>query len=119
VTIAPDFIGIGIDIEEIARFKGLGQKDVFIRSIFTTKEIAYCFMHSKPEIHLAGIFSAKEAVKKAIGGRLSFSDVEVTHDSEGKPSIIFLNKKKCTPALKVSISHAASMAVAVVVALGK
>ena len=66
---AGGIIGIGIDIEEIARVDELLQRygDRFVARIFTDGEAAYCRRRQAPGAHFAARFSAKEAAMKALG----------------------------------------------------
>jgi len=71
---------------------------------------------------LAGIFAAKEATFKALDMPLgNWHVVEIRHDPEGKPRIIFAPEfdRSLITSLDVSISHAGEYAVACAVALVK
>jgi holo-[acyl-carrier protein] synthase len=111
--------GIGVDlccpkrIEKI--YKNFGKK--FLGRIFTEREIKdlekslskkYGSFH-----RIAGRFAAKEAISKAlgtgIGKKLSFKDIEITHDEKGSPLVALKNSKQ---KVSVTISHEKSMAVA-------
>ncbi len=65
--------GIGIDIIEVARIKGIMEKygDKFFQRILTENEITYCKKFSDSELHFAGRFASKEAYSKAIGTGIS------------------------------------------------
>lgn len=107
---------IGIDIIEIDRFESVAS-DNFSSwdKVFTKVEWDYCFMKPKAEQHLAGIFAAKEAVMKAVGGSImkNYSAIEITHGEDGKPlvSVGGLEEKS----VSISISHNETTAVAVVI----
>lgn len=85
-------VGIGIDIEEIARVEELVRRygDRFIGRIFTDGEAGYCLRRRAPAQHLAARFSAKEAAMKALGtGRAQgvlWRDVEVVRGG-GPPQL--------------------------------
>jgi phosphopantetheine--protein transferase-like protein len=85
-------IGIGIDIEEVARVEELATRygDRFIGRIFTDEEAGYCRRRRTPAQHFAARFSAKEAAMKALGtGRargVLWRDVEVVRDG-GPPQL--------------------------------
>ncbi len=85
-------IGIGIDIEEIARVEELASRygDRFIGRIFTDGESGYCLRRRTPAQHLTARFSAKEAAMKALGtGRargVLWRDVEVVRGG-GPPQL--------------------------------
>jgi holo-[acyl-carrier protein] synthase len=56
--------------------------------LFSAEERRYCEKRSKPEIHFALRFAAKEAVLKALGTGFTgmrFTDVEVVREASGRP----------------------------------
>lgn len=84
--------GIGVDIVEINRLKlAMQRRRRFLDKIFTPQEQVYCLSKSKPHLHFAVRFAAKEAVLKAFGtgfrGGIRWTDLEINHDSLGKPSV--------------------------------
>ncbi len=110
---------IGIDIEEIARFK-LPKKSPFIKKTFFDSEISYCYNKSSPETHLCGIFCAKEAVRKSLGGKkIPFLKIEIKHEKNAPYVRIKGRKTKIEGEFKISISHSKEYAVAVAINLQK
>ena len=119
----------GTDIIEIDRIKKLvdENKAEFVNRIYNDKEINYC--EGKGIVryqHYAARFAAKEAIFKAISSKLedkfdiSWKDVEVLNDKNGRPEINFINKEiKDLKSIEISISHCKKYAVANVVALWK
>ena len=98
---------IGIDIEEIERFKNktVENDSHFLERIFTEKEISYCFSKTKPAQHLCARFCAKEAVIKALSDKtLELNEIEILNNEDGKP-LIRLPEKYKTLIIDVSISH--------------
>jgi holo-[acyl-carrier protein] synthase len=83
--------GTGIDIVKVARMKEISEKwgDKFLGRVFTDNEIFYCYQKRNPFRSLAVRFAAKEALIKAIGSEIpvSFTDMEVTNSSTGKPAL--------------------------------
>ncbi|MGB9697243.1 MAG: holo-ACP synthase [Ignavibacteria bacterium] len=85
--------GIGIDIIDIKRIKTVIEKygERFFERILTEEEIKYCKSFSKPDLHFAGRFAAKEAYSKSIGTGISkdfkWKDIEILNDGRGKPYI--------------------------------
>ncbi|TLM80234.1 MAG: holo-ACP synthase [Actinobacteria bacterium] len=81
--------GLGVDIVEIDRMKAaLLRRPKMKERLFSAEERAYCEKRSKPEIHYALRFAAKEAVLKALGTGFSgmkFTDVEVVREGTGRP----------------------------------
>lgn len=116
-------LGVGTDILEILRMERL-QNGSAVEKIFTAEERR----QSEGKVsRLAGDFSVKEAVSKALGtGIRGFSllDIEVLRDELGKPYVklygnareIFL--KLGGTRLEVSISNTATLVIATAVLFG-
>ncbi len=110
-------MAIGVDIEDISRFKD--KPDSFYSRIFSVEEIEYCKRFPEPEGHYAVRFCAKEAVIKALsafGISAVLSDVEVFHDKNGCPQIKINEKLNKKVKFQLSLSHDKSKAVAFVIA---
>ena len=77
-------VGIGNDIIEIERGrKKLFQKEGFIAKVYTQREIENIVKRGNRAETYAGIFSAKEAISKAIGTgvrEFSLTDLEILND---------------------------------------
>jgi holo-[acyl-carrier protein] synthase len=87
---APFISGLGVDIVEIERMRrALARHPRMRERLFSEEERAYCDSRTRPEIHYAMRFAAKEAVLKALGmgfsGGIRFTDVEVVRDERGRP----------------------------------
>ena len=115
--------GIGIDILEVSRIKGVYEKFPlrFRSRILTQREQNYIFSKNNPWPNLAGRFAAKEAVMKSLGagwGKVGFLEVEVVNDQAGKPLVILSGKAAILAEqteiseILVSISHDGKYAVA-------
>ena len=107
---------IGVDIEEISRFrnKTLEKDRHFLDSVFTKKELEYCFSNGKNAQHLCGKFCAKEAFIKAISNYnicISLNQIEILNHSNGKPYFNLPQDYKYIES-KLSISHTSENAVA-------
>ena len=107
-------IGIGIDIENISRFRKLpyGKNRGFYRKIFTTKEIKYCLSKPDPYQHFSARFSAKEAVIKAWLKPVNPKDIEIIRASDSLSARI---KKRKDLSIFVSMSHTHELAASIVV----
>lgn len=119
--------GTGIDIVAISRFERFVEENnlALFQRLFTTGELEYCATRKRSAQHYALRFAAKEAFLKALGtglrGSLSWRDMEVVHDANGKPELKlsgeaerrFVNKGlgKCF----LSLSHDGGCAVASVI----
>jgi len=81
--------GLGVDIVEIDRMKAaLERRPKLKERLFSAEEREYCDKRSRPEVHYALRFAAKEAVLKALGTGFSgmrFCDVEVIREASGRP----------------------------------
>ena len=118
----PSIKSIGNDIVEVDRIEKAIDRHGhhLIGKIFTIKEQDYCLKYSKPAERYAGRFAAKEAIAKAlgtgIGTSVSWHDIEISNDSNGKPIVLLSNKVKTefnNPTIIISISHTAKYATAV------
>lgn len=112
--------GIGIDIIELARIeKSIKKSTRLVHRILTNREIEYfneLTSESRKVEFLAGRFAAKEAFAKANGtgiGELSFKDIHVLPNENGKPELIVKDYE--TENLFISISHSEHYAVAQVI----
>ena len=107
--------GTGVDITEVNRLKKAVLKwgDDFLNRVFTKDELKNAKTRGSLYQHLAGRFAAKEAVFKAFGDpKLSWKDVEILNDKEGKPCCNILNAKGKKANVLISISHVKNYAVA-------
>lgn len=114
-------IGIGLDIVEVERIANLSiRQERFSKRILTVNELkSYERLSNRRKVeYLAGRFAAKEAYAKArgtgIGSHLSFLDIEIGTDENGKPWIV--KPEFARP--HVSITHTHQYAAAQVVIEG-
>lgn len=119
--------GTGIDLVDISRFERfVAQNNVpLFQRLFTAGELAYCAAKKNSAQHYALRFAAKEAFLKALGTGLreglSWRDMEVVHDSYGKPELrlsgeaerLFVSKG--LSGCFLSLSHDGNCAVASVI----
>ncbi len=108
-------IGTGVDITEVRRLRQAVEKwgDEFLRRVFTDDELKNAKTRGSWYQHLAGRFAAKEAVFKAAGDKnLSWKDVQILNDKEGKPHCTILNSRNKKIDVHISISHVKTYAVA-------
>jgi holo-[acyl-carrier protein] synthase len=109
--------GIGVDIIEVARVKEIAEKNPrFLKRVFTSQELQYCMDKKNKYQNLAARFAAKEAFFKAIGKRISWTEVGVINLSSGKPCLEVTSQKKFSfQRAEVSLSHLKDYAIAIVV----
>lgn len=111
---------VGIDIEEVERFKNLSE--TVLNRVYTAQEIEYCYSKAKPETHLAGMWCAKEAVVKCLNNlQFPVSEIEILHKENGAPYIKMSSKikeyfiKNNIQGVDISISHTNNYATAIAV----
>ncbi len=108
-------IGTGVDITEVTRLRRAIEKwgNGFLDRVFTREELENAKTRGSLYQHLAGRFAAKEAVFKALGDKdLSWKDVQILNDNEGKPYCAILNGRNRKVNVHISISHVKNYAVA-------
>ena len=120
-------VGIGNDIIEIERIEKAISKEGFKNKIYTQRELENIEKRGNRTETYAGIFSAKEAISKAIGtGVREFSliDLEILNDDLGKPYVVvsekldkILKNKKESYQIEISISHSKKYATAMAIIL--
>ena len=108
-------VGIGNDIIEIERIEKAISKEGFKNKIYTQRELKNIEKRGNRTETYAGIFSAKEAISKAIGTgvrEFSLTDLEILNDDLGKPYVVvsekldkILKTKKEDYQIEISISH--------------
>ena len=87
-------LGIGTDIIEIERVKGVWDRQGyrFAERILTPVELSRMERKTYPWRYLAKRFAAKEAISKAfgcgIGAELGWHDLEVDASSKGSPLVV-------------------------------
>ncbi len=121
-------IQIGLDFVQISRIREVFNRygERFLTRIFTEEERRVCFRRRDPVPCLAGRFSAKEAVMKALGTGarqgVNFSQIEIGKEPSGKPVVILRGKAKDVLGerkIEVSITHSKEIAGAVAVVYEK
>ncbi len=120
-------VGIGNDIIEIERIEKAISKEGFKNKIYTQRELKNIEKRGNRTETYAGIFSAKEAISKAIGTgvrEFSLTDLEILNDDLGKPHVVvsekldkILKTKKEDYQIEISISHSRKYATAMAIIL--
>ena len=91
-------LGIGVDIVENSRIKNSIKNNLFIKRIFSNKEISNARKVKNKEIYYSKRFAAKEAFAKSIGtgfrNNLNFNDISIVNDKYGKPLFVLNDKIK-------------------------
>jgi holo-[acyl-carrier protein] synthase len=121
--------GIGTDIVECLRIKRMIERhgELFLRRVYTEREITYCQSRRFATEHFAGRWAAKEAIFKCLGTGwrkgMCWTEMEIRHDDQGKPSVFvagavkeFMRTARIVDLL-ISISHSRSHAIAYALAV--
>jgi holo-[acyl-carrier protein] synthase len=117
----------GVDLIEINRMAGLNPRirARFLKRVFTSTELDLC---GESDASLSGRFAAKEAVAKALGtgiGPVRWQEIEIIAGAQNEPSLqLYGAAREIAEQLglhnwSVSISHTATHAVAMAVAIGE
>jgi len=120
-------LAAGVDIVEISRIETVLERhgERFLQRVYTQGELTYAGGRLSA---LAARWAAKEATAKALGtgiGQVSFLEIEVVCDGQGKPDLVLhgnaaqLAARLHLDRFALSLSHAADYAVAFVVAQGE
>ena len=118
-------VGIGNDIIGIERIEKAISKEGFKDKIYTQRELENIKKRGNRAETYAGVFSAKEAISKAIGTgvrEFSLTDLEILNDDLGKPYVVVSEKldkiiksKKEDYQIEISISHSKKYAIAMAI----
>ena len=118
--------GIGIDVIEISRVeRAVKKNERFIEKIFSGQEIEYIMSRNYNSFTIAGLFSSKESVSKALGTGIrgfDWTDIEISHDELGKPLVELKNNAKKIASqrgiknINLSISHIKDQAISMSIA---
>jgi holo-[acyl-carrier protein] synthase len=125
-----EILGIGTDIIECPRIGKMIEQhgELFLRRVYTDREIRYCQARKHAIEHFAGRWAAKEAILKAIGTGwsrgIAWTDLEVRNSRSGEPKVHVCGGAK-EAALRrgignilLSISHCRTYATAYAMAVG-
>lgn len=81
--------GVGTDVVDINRFRGLEQREEFLEQVFTRAEILRAPEGPTQDAFYATLFATKEALLKALGCGLEkgfrWQDIQITPD--GTPQL--------------------------------
>ena len=112
-------MSIGFDLVDISRIEICGDSVLFLSLVFSTEEIRECRGNIAS---LAGKFSAKEAVLKAVNlqqATIPLHLIEILKDSNGRPYLTPQSRKllqiKSSQEVFLSITHERNIAGAVCV----
>src|SRR6516165_5544708 len=124
-------LGIGTDIVECPRIGKMIEQygELFLRRVYTEREIRYCQARKHAIEHFAGRWAAKEAILKAMGtGRshgIAWTNIEVRNGQAGQPRVLVCGAareatiERGIADILVSISHCRTYATAYAMALAR
>ena len=124
-----EILGIGTDIVECPRIGKMIEQhgELFLRRVYTDREIRYCQARKHAIEHFAGRWAAKEAILKAIGTGwargIAWTDLEVRNTLSGEPRVHVCGGAKETTLKRgigdilISISHCRTYATAYAMAV--
>jgi holo-[acyl-carrier protein] synthase len=124
-----NILGIGTDIIECPRIGKMIEThgEVFLRRVYTDREIRYCNARKHAIEHFAGRWAAKEAILKALGTGwargIAWTDLEVRNMPGGAPKVHVRGGAKDAAIgrgigdIMVSISHCRTYATAFALAM--
>lgn len=125
-----EILGIGTDIIECPRIGRMIEQhgELFLRRVYTEREIRYCQARKHAIEHFAGRWAAKEAILKAIGTGWSqgigWTDLEVRNVAGGQPRVLVgggakeITRERGILDILISISHCRTYATAYAMAMG-
>jgi holo-[acyl-carrier protein] synthase len=126
-----EILGIGTDIIECPRIGKMIENhgELFLRRVYTEREIRYCQARKHAIEHFAGRWAAKEAILKAMGtGRsqgIAWTNIEVRNGQDGRPRVLVCGDARETARerrigdILISISHCRTYATAYAMAVGR
>ncbi len=125
-----DILGIGTEIIECPRIGKMVENhgELFLRRVYTDREIRFCQSRKHAIEHFAGRWAAKEAILKALGANgsraVSWTDIEVRNVPGGRHRVLVCGEVKEAAIRRgigdilISISHCRTYATAYAMALG-
>jgi holo-[acyl-carrier protein] synthase len=126
-----DILGIGTDIVECPRIGRMIENhgELFLRRIYTDREIRYCQSRKHAIEHFAARWAAKEAILKAMGtGRshgIAWTNIEVRHSHDGRPQVMVcgaareIAQERGIGDILISVSHCRTYATAYALAISR
>ena len=123
-------IGIGTDIIECPRIGRMVENhgELFLRRIYTEREIRFCQARKHAIEHFAGRWAAKEAILKALGTGwtrgVGWTEIEIRSGDDGQPRVLVCGAAKEAAIRRkigdilVTIAHCRTYATAYAMALG-
>lgn len=124
-----EIVGLGTEIVECVRVGRMIEEhgELFLRRVYTEREIRFCQARTRATEHFAALWAAKEAIVKCLGlpwrRGLSWTDIEVRCESTHRPKVMLCGAAKDLAQnqhindVLLSLSHCRAYAVAHVLAV--
>lgn len=124
-----NILGIGTDIIEVPRIGKMIEQhgELFLRRVYTEREIRYCQGRKHAFEHFAGRWAAKEAILKAIGTGwtrgICWTDMEIRREGTSGPRVHVRGGARDAAIQRgigdilISISHCRTYATATAIAM--
>ena len=125
-----EILGIGTEIIECPRIGKMIEQhgEIFLRRVYTPREIRFCQARKHAIERFAGHWAAKEAILKAMGTawtpKLPWTEIEVRVSPTGSYKVYLSGNAKHASALRgigevmLSIAHCRTYATAYAIAVG-
>ena len=125
-----EIVGIGTEIVECPRIGRMIEQhgELFLRRVYSEREIRYCQARKHAIEHFAGLWAAKEAILKALGTGwtrgISWTDLEVRAGPGGRQRVVLgCGAKDAARArgigeVLISVAHCRTYATAYALAVG-
>ncbi|WP_435016192.1 holo-ACP synthase [Tundrisphaera sp. TA3] len=125
-----DILGIGNEIIECPRIGRMVENhgELFLRRVYTDREIRFCQARKHAIEHFAGRWAAKEAVLKALGTGwtrgVGWTEIEIRSGDDGQPRVHVCGAAKEAAIRRkvgdilVTIAHCRTYATAYALAVG-
>lgn len=126
-----EILGIGTEIVECPRIGKMIEQhgELFLRRVYTLREIRHCQARKHAIEHFAARWAAKEAILKALGRGLSrgisWSDIEVRTGKNDQPRVMVcgaakeLARERGIGEILISMAHCRTYATAYALALAR
>lgn len=125
-----EILGIGTDIIECPRIGKMIEQhgELFLRRVYTEREIRYCQSRKHAIENFAERWAAKEAILKALGTGwnrgIAWTDIEVRNGFAGQPRVLVCGRvrdaalRRGIGDILITVSHCRTYATAYALALG-
>ena len=89
-----EIVGLGTQVMDCARVRKMIDQhgEAFLKQVYTDREVAYCNGKKQTTENFTALWSAKEAVFRALGTTwkrgMNWTDVEIIHDNGTPPHVV-------------------------------